>query len=551
MKKNIWSPRPLKNNLIFSPKSNLFKKPKKRLTYPEAVIRYPRLSPFGDADKDGKINMFDCRPFNKMKHTTISFKNKKIRIETPKQVRPIIDILNKKGRAYVVGGFVRDTLLKRPPKDVDIEVHGMTPETISKELQSAGYNVNEVGKSFGVLKVSPKTGSRRDAIDVSVPRMDSTGRKPTIKFLKNATPKEAAKRRDFTINAIMYDTKEDKVVDPYEGLKDLDKGQIKAVSDQTFSDDPLRVVRAAQFASRFDFNIAPETVEAARKANMKELSGERIREELEKVSSKAKKPSKFFVAMDEMGQLETIFPEVAKMRGVKQDPKYHPEGDVFQHTMQVIDKVAKSKDKNPKLILMGVLHDTGKVKAMQIDPKTGKISALGHAEESAKIAEEFMDRLKYPTEEKQEIVNLVEHHMEPHHLALAGATKFRHKNRLLAKVAGGYNKLASNPEKAIERYKNIIKFAKEDNPNEKYTEIYEELEKIPPAEKYHREAKGEDIVAEGYKGKEVGERLEELYKNQIANIEEEEESEPEEVKVTIQPAKKYQKKVKMEVNQNG
>jgi tRNA nucleotidyltransferase (CCA-adding enzyme) len=502
--------------------------PNRKLTYPQAVLRYPRLCPFGDADKDGKLNMFDCRPFNMKKHTTVSFKNKKINIETPAEVRPIVDVLNKKGRAYVVGGFVRDTLLEKPPKDVDIEVHGMDPEAISQELKLSGYNVNEVGKSFGVLKVSPMTGSRREAIDVSVPRMDSTGRKPTVEFLQDATPEKAAGRRDFTINAIMYDTKEDQVVDPFQGITDLEKGQIKAVSERAFSEDPLRVVRAAQFASRFDFDIAPETAAEARKANMGELSGERIQEELRKVSAKSKKPSKFFTAMDEMGQLETVFPEVAKLKGVGQDPVFHPEGDAYKHTMDVIDRIGASEDKDHKMFLAGVLHDTGKATTVGINPKTGKIAAIGHEDESAKIAKGFMERLHYPKEEEKEVISVVEHHMEPHHLAITGATKLKHKNRLLAKVAGGYNKLASNPEKALERYKATVKFAEQDKgPDNPILEKYKELEEIPPAEKYRRQAKGEEIIAQGYKGAAVGERLEELYKNQLANIKNEVPSEEE------------------------
>ena len=497
---------------------------KKKLNYPQAVQRYQRLSPFGDADKDGKLNMFDCKPFDKMRHTSISFKNKKIKVTTPLEVKPIVNILNKKGKAYVVGGFVRDTLLERPPKDVDIEVHGMTPEEISKQLASSGYNVNEVGKSFGVLKVSPKTGSRRDAIDVSVPRTDSTGRKPEVKLLKNTTPKEAAGRRDFTINAIMYDTKEDKVVDPYEGIKDLEKGQIRAVSDRAFSEDPLRVVRAAQFASRFNFDIAPETLKQAEKADMSQLSGERIQEELKKVSEKAKKPSKFFISMDKMGKLKEVFPEVYKLKGVEQDPTYHPEGDAFVHTMEVIDRIADSKDKSHQMFLAGVLHDTGKASTMAINPDTKKLSAIGHEDVSAEIAKKFMDRLHYPVEDKKEVAAMVKYHMEPHHLVNAGAIKFRHKNRLLAKVAGGYNALANNPEKAVKRYKEVIEFAKQDKGQQPGDiRSYDELENIPPPEKYKRKAKGEDIIAEGYKGADVGKRLEELYKNQIANIKEDKE----------------------------
>jgi tRNA nucleotidyltransferase (CCA-adding enzyme) len=495
---------------------------KQKLTYPQAVKRYPRLSPFGDADRDGKLNMFDCYPFNRKKHTTISFKNKNIKVETPIEVKSIVNILNKKGKAYIVGGFVRDILLERHPKDVDIEVHGMTPDEISEQLQSE-YNVNEVGKSFGVLKVSSKTGSRRDAIDVSVPRADSTGRKPTVEFLKKVTPKKAASRRDFTINAIMYDTKEDKIVDPFKGVIDLEQGKIKAVTNEAFSEDPLRVIRAAQFASRFDFDIEPKTAIEARKANMKDLSGERIQEELRKVSLKSKKPSKFFIAMDEMGQLDKVFPEISGLKNIQQNPEHHPEGDAFIHTMQVIDRIAESENKNHNMFLTGILHDTGKIKTTTINPKTGKIQAIGHQTESAKITKEFMERLHYPNKEKEDVMNLVEHHMDPHRLVINDSTKLKHKNRLLVKIAGGYNKLATNPEKAITRYQNTINFAKQDKGGDNILiDKYKELEKLPSSEKYKRIIKGDEVIAQGYTGLAIGKKLEELYKAQISKIKEDE-----------------------------
>jgi putative nucleotidyltransferase with HDIG domain len=197
---------------------------------------------------------------------------------------------------------------------------------------------------------------------------------------------------------------------------------------------------------------------------------------------------------------------------------HHPEGDAYVYTMQVIDRIAESKERNPNLLLAGILHDTGKAKTSAINPKTGKIVTIGHEEESAKMAREFMNRLKYPNEEKHEVVTLVEYHMEPHHLAIAEATKLKHKNRLLAKVAGGYNKLASNPEKAIGRYKDIMTLAKKDNPDKAHLGAYDELENLPPTINYHRKTKGEDLIAQGYKGKAVGKRLEDLYINQIASI---------------------------------
>lgn len=503
------------------PKRNLFgfapiKKSKKQLSYAEAIIKYPRLSPFGDADKDGKLNMFDCKPFNKKKHTVVSFKNKKINIKTPGQVLPLVNVLNKKGRAYVVGGFVRDMLLERPPKDVDIEVHGMDTDSISKELKSAGYHVDEVGKSFGVLKVSKDT--RKEAIDVAVPRTDSTGRKPKVEFLKDVTPKEAARRRDFTINAIMYDTKDDKIVDPYEGIEDLNKGKIRAVSEQSFSDDPLRVIRAAQFASRFDFDVDEDTVKKAKEAKLDELSGERIQEELRKVSAKSTKPSKFFTTLDEMGHLKTVFPEVERLKGIQQDKIHHPEGDAFQHTMGIIDKLAKKKDH--EMFLAGVLHDVGKATTTKVEPETGKIAAIGHEEESVKMAKNFMDRFHYPEKEKRNVARIVELHMKPHHLVVEGATKLKYKNRLLAKTAGNYRKLASNPKEAMEQYKKLIEFAEEDVSDEKLRPTYEKLKKLPPIEKYKPKLDGKKLVEQGYKGSEIGRRLEEAYKNQLAGISE-------------------------------
>jgi tRNA nucleotidyltransferase (CCA-adding enzyme) len=433
-------------------------------------------------------------------------------VSVPSEIKSLASSLESSGATgvYAVGGFVRDKLIGRDPKDIDIEVHGRTIDELKGDLVAAGYEVNEVGKSFGVLKV--KVGG--EYIDVSVPRTDSSGRKPDVSFLREATPEEAARRRDLTINAIMYDINRAEIVDPFRGVSDLESDSIRAVSPESFSEDPLRVLRAAQFASRFGFKTEPGTVELAKKVDASAMSGERIKDELEKALLKSDRPSVFFDELDRMGQLEKVFPEVARLKGVEQGTIYHPEGDVYAHTMEVLDR-AKASGADRKVLLTALLHDTGKFTKTTKD-ETGRIRALGHEEDSVKFASDVLARLKYDKDTENEVLKLTELHMKPKDVARQGRSELKLVNRMLVDVAGGPSALMARPEFHIARLKHLLEFEKADSPqNAAQFEAIEQA--IPPVSHYKSKVDVKTLMDQGLSGPELGEAITVRYRQQINN----------------------------------
>jgi tRNA nucleotidyltransferase (CCA-adding enzyme) len=447
----------------------------------------------------------------KVRRNNVMFKGKDYDIKPTPPAKKISTILNNHGgRCYIVGGYIRDILLDKRPKDIDIEVHGMTIDDISSILRTKGYRVDEVGKSFGVLKVKdPESG---EIIDVAVPRTDSTGRKPDVSFLKSATPYEAAKRRDITINAIMYDTKDDKIVDPFNGVKDLERGNIRHVSDESFSDDPLRTVRAAQFASRFGFTIDPETKKLARDVDASKMAPERVTEEMRKVFEKSKRPSIFFHELDEMGQLEKLFPEVKQLQNVRQDPIHHPEGNAYIHTMQVMDRISESDKRKLEQLVAALFHDLGKITKSTEDPVTKRIHAKGHEEDSEKMAAKILYKYKFTNDEIKYILMIIKNHMKPHMLVNTDAMRLKHKHGLMRDICTTRD-IMKDPTGSIQKYCDVIEFAKQDHT--KHPEKYEELKRLPPSEHYIPTVTGQDLIDRGYSGKELGDMLEEIYLSKI------------------------------------
>jgi tRNA nucleotidyltransferase (CCA-adding enzyme) len=424
--------------------------------------------------------------------------------QIPRTAHNITSMLNRHGATcYIVGGFPRDTIRGISAKDIDIEVHGLDIDTIAQIL-SKHFSVNYVGKSFGVLKV--KEPGSTEEIDVSVPRADSVGRKPDVTFFKNATPKDAASRRDFTINALMWDTKTNTMVDPYGGMQDLKSGTIRSISQKSFTDDPLRVVRAAQFASRFGYSIEPETVTMAKQSTLHGLSMERIREEMLKALLKSKAPSRFFNSLDGMGQLSAVFPEIAILKSIPQDEYHHPEGNVYTHTMMVLDRVPN----DPILRLTALLHDTGK--AVTTSNSNGRIKSIGHERQSTIIAERFLRKFKFDNATIKMVLPLVDNHMIPGFLINSGTKiTLAKKNALIARVAGGYSKIMRDPREALEKYKYLISFAIADHGADYYSDKFLTL---PPIQHYvsHIDARA---LSEKYQGKALGDAIVERYTNQI------------------------------------
>ena len=315
------------------------------------------------------------------------------------------------GRAYCVGGFVRDKIMGRDNEDVDIEVHGISPDTLKEILRGFGTPLS-YGQSFGIYTLA---GS---GVDVAMPRREKkTGTKHTD-FEVEVDPfigtEEAARRRDFTINALMEDILTGEIIDHFEGLADIEAGIIRHVDERTFAEDPLRVLRAAMFAARFGFKVAPETTELCRGMDLSGLSRERVEGELKKALLGSDKPSVFFETLREMDQLDVWFPELRSLIGVEQDPVYHPEGDVWIHTMEVIDRAAEYRGNvsDPYAFMMLALtHDLGKTVTSEF--VNGRIHAYDHENRGLPIAEAFMKRLTGEKAVIRYVKNMLPLHMRP------------------------------------------------------------------------------------------------------------------------------------------
>jgi len=319
------------------------------------------------------------------------------------------------GRTFYVGGFVRDALIQKDNKDVDIEVHGISPQALEEILDSLGQRMT-IGENFGIF------GLKGYDLDIAMPRKEEArgqGHKDFDIFVDPFIGTEAAaRRRDFTFNALMQDVLTGEIEDHFGGVEDLKAGVLRHVNDQSFSEDPLRVLRAAQFAARFGFRVAKETVELCRRMDLKHLPRERIEGELKKALLKADKPSIFFEALRQMNQLGHWFPELMALIGVEQNPVYHSEGDVWTHTMMVLDEAAKLRHRaaNPYwFMLSAVTHDFGK--AVCTEEKGGVLHAYQHEIRGLPLAKTFLRRITNETKLIGYVLNLTEYHMKPNTVA--------------------------------------------------------------------------------------------------------------------------------------
>lgn len=315
------------------------------------------------------------------------------------------------GRALLVGGCVRDALLGLVPKDADIEVFGIEPDNLEKILNRK-FDVIQIGKAFGVLKVKGLE------IDVSIPRRESKMGVGHKGFKIEGDPRlsfeDAASRRDFTINAISWDPLTGEYIDPFNGRRDLEDGILRHVSDK-FGEDPLRVLRAMQIAARFELKVDPETVQICRGIEPENLPKERIFGEWKKLITRGMKPSIGLNFLKDCGWIR-YYPELEALIGCKQDPDWHPEGDVWVHTLHCMDAFAGERidDEREDLIVgLGVLcHDMGKP-VTSFKDEGGRIRSPGHDIEGVPIAEKFLNEM---TEEKvliESVLVLVETHMRP------------------------------------------------------------------------------------------------------------------------------------------
>jgi tRNA nucleotidyltransferase (CCA-adding enzyme) len=321
------------------------------------------------------------------------------------------------GRALVVGGWVRDRLLGREAKDLDIEVFGLPADRLQALLSGMG-RVETVGESFQVFKLGD--------IDVSLPRRESKAGRGHRGFAVTGDPTmtvaEAARRRDFTVNAISWDPLiegPDGYVDPVGGCADLEARVLRAVDQATFGDDSLRVLRGVQFAARFGLVMDEPTRRLCRAIPLDDLPAERVWGEVEKLLAADRPSIGLSLALD-LDVVSRLFPELQALVGCVQEPEWHPEGDVWVHTLQVVDQARARVDDLPRpqrlaVMLGAVCHDFGKPATTAL--VDGRIRSIDHEEQGVAPASSFLDRLRLFTIEgydvRAQVLGMVAHHLKP------------------------------------------------------------------------------------------------------------------------------------------
>jgi poly(A) polymerase len=360
----------------------------------------------------------------------------------------IIRTLREHGhQAYLVGGCVRDLLLGREPADYDVATSA-TPEEVMRIFPET----YAVGAQFGVVLVPEPEGNEKQGVprlrrndkdivsddrakanvaEVATFRSDvgySDGRHPDeVRFTKK--PEEDVRRRDFTINGMMLDPLVDNplkngVLDYVGGRKDLEAKSIRAIGDpeHRFGEDKLRMLRAVRFAARFDYTIEPETFHAIQKLapEIHQVSRERVRDELTRMLTEGH-ARRAFLLLDETGLLREILPEISAMKGVQQPPEFHPEGDVFVHTLLLLENLPHPSP--PTLAWGALLHDVGKPPTFRVAPD--RIRFDGHVDVGVKMAEEICRRLRFSNDDTEQILALVDNHMRFAHAMQMNESTFK------------------------------------------------------------------------------------------------------------------------------
>jgi tRNA nucleotidyltransferase (CCA-adding enzyme) len=309
------------------------------------------------------------------------------------------DITNQGGRVFYTGGFVRDYLLQDEApdgKDIDLEVFGLDKSKLISVLSTYGQPI-EVGKSFPIIKIN-----HHPEWDFTLPET------PEISY------QEACTRRDFTINAMMMDVLTGEILDFFGGQEDLKNKLIRHTTKNVFKEDPLRTYRAVQLAARFGFSIDTATLELMKQTNLDNIKPERLLEELRKLLFLASQPSLGLGYMQETGILERRHPMLFRLVGCEQSPLNHPEGDVWQHTLQVVDICSslKEQSQDPEVLMFAaLLHDLGKPGTTCT--RNGKITAYGHDLEGEKMARIFLNQLNASKSLIAGVEKLVREHMHP------------------------------------------------------------------------------------------------------------------------------------------
>jgi tRNA nucleotidyltransferase (CCA-adding enzyme) len=337
-----------------------------------------------------------------------------LRIEPPplaEAIRRLGEAIRQRGgRAVLVGGCVRDMLRAQPAKDVDVEVYGLPPTDL-KNLIAGMYPLDLVGQSFGVIKV------RGWPIDISIPRRERCSGTGHRDFVIDADPflepRAAAERRDFTVNAMSCDALQGELFDPFGGVADLERGILRHVSPR-FAEDPLRVLRGMQFAARFELCAAAETLRICRSLTPDHLALERVGEEWEKLTLRGVRPSLGLTFLRDCGWL-TYYPELAALVGCPQDPQWHPEGDVWTHTLKCMDAFARARvgdGEEDWIVGMATLcHDLGKPSTTA--ERDGRLRSPGHDVAGVDLARRFLTRITRRNARIEAVLTLVRTHMRP------------------------------------------------------------------------------------------------------------------------------------------
>jgi len=402
----------------------------------------------------------------------------------------IIQTLRQRGfQAYLVGGCVRDLLLNRKPADYDIATSA-TPEQVM-EIFPDTY---AVGAQFGVVLVPAPPEHRTDGeesvagktAEVATFRSDlgySDGRHPDeVRFSQD--PREDVARRDFTINGMLLDPLTNEVLDYVGGREDLEAGIIRTIGDpeRRFSEDKLRMLRAIRFAARFGYQIDAETMTAIqhRVHEIQVVSRERVRDELTKMLTEGH-ARQAFLLLDESGLLKEVLPEISIMKGVQQPPEFHPEGDVFVHTLLLLDHLPHPCP--PTLAWGALLHDVGKPTTFRAAPD--RIRFDNHVEVGVKIAEEICERLRFSSHDTAQVLALVDNHM-----------RFGHVSRMKESTLKKFIRMQNFDEHlALHRADSLASHGNLST----YDFILGKLAEIPP-EKIRPAAliTGDDLISAGY-----------------------------------------------------
>ena len=353
-----------------------------------------------------------------------------------------------KGRALLVGGAVRDMVMggtnptalklrRTEATDIDIEVYGLVQEQLESILRQFGP-VSVVGKAFGVLRLHGLD------VDWSLPRADSPGRKPTVVIDPFMSVESAARRRDLTMNAMALDLMTDELIDPCNGRADIKNKILRTPDTRFFVQDPLRFYRVMQFVARFEMWPDDELNSLCADMDITHISRERIEQEFKKMFLLSKRPSRGIRWLHSIGRLHDVLPELAATVGVEQNPQWHPEGDVFEHTMQAVDAAAiiaqKYDNEFNKLILLyaALCHDLGKVTTTTI--VNGIIKSIGHERDSKKFARTMMKRITNNVDLINAVSSLVLYHMIPLQFT-SNKAKLPAYKRLANKLAHNVNML--------------------------------------------------------------------------------------------------------------